>query len=442
MASSRTAIEFLRDPRVRDAPEAERLAFLERRAGLTRGEALEALRLADAAEPRQEHSLSSTLWWGALAAAGAALGGGAALLSRDPSRMESWLSAPLSWLALPEAAQVGADSPGAGSGDRSPPAADALDAVRALLAEHAARHERSLQQLRELMDALASGQRATTAALERLSARLDAAAAGVPSEPLAAPGESAPPAHSNGAMSDGTPASQPRGAAAALRGAHAELFGAPEHGRGSAAPLTPGEQPRPSSSELGSPAEPPSPAVGAPPYTPASTVLPSTPRLSYAELAAHVQQGRPVPGYVQVDDSPIRNGGASPATSEPVRHARPKPWERAGVLGASGSRLDSASRVTELPDSPGGPAAAERLSDDRADSVHSPYVPYRHLRPLDVLSGSGAGGSVDWSEQHLGSGTPATPVGSISATDRALLRRGADSSEYDSGTRIEDVTGL
>ncbi|KAG8470881.1 hypothetical protein KFE25_009302 [Diacronema lutheri] len=339
----RAGAEFLRDSRVRAAPEAERIIFLNQRAGLTREEALEALRLADAAEPRR----ASPMWWGALAATGAALGGGAAVLSREMLRADPALAP-----AAPAPAPASAD------GGAPHSAVAIVDAVRQLLADQEARHERALALLRDELSALVDGHRSMAAGIDQLCARLDAAAAASATCAAVAPLT----ARANGTSPSATPAHVARDATAALRDAHTEML----------VPSPGGD----------SPAQPTPPPVLAPPPTPASVTTSGTPHLSYAQLAQHLHDGKPVPGFVQVDDSPIACS-ASPATGARTRQARPKPWERSAVRSsvspATGVRRPSAGELADIcvreSGSPPSPGAVDCLLDECA-GAQPPYVPY------------------------------------------------------------------
>ncbi|KAJ1628592.1 hypothetical protein T492DRAFT_1017445 [Pavlovales sp. CCMP2436] len=347
----RAGAEFLRDLRVREASEAERMAFLERRAGLTREEALDASRLAAAAaaaEPGRGGE-SSQLWWGAIAAAGAALGGGMALLSsRDSPRWGG--EQPLLHTPPPKhaAAVLSHSSHAPLDPAPSPRAAveaspsQQLESMRQLLAEEEQRHERSAKLLQEQLATLTVGQSAMAGSLERLSTRLDEALATLSArlpEQAARDAASAPatsPARqvaSPSASPRGTPPAMPGGTQSnGLRSAHAEMF----------ASATPG-----------SPAD----LFSLVPPTPASVAGPGVPRLSFAEMISYIQQGLPVPGFLQVDDSPLNGSPLDGCVSTPVsaqtRHARLKPWEREAVSG-SGVRNESVTpRITELEEEPG-----------------------------------------------------------------------------------------
>jgi ribosomal protein L12E/L44/L45/RPP1/RPP2 len=341
----RVGVDFLRDPRVRAAPYDERIHFLQQRAGLTRDEALEASRIADVADGASLVAPGANYrWWGTLAATAAAIGGGMALLSRDLSPRDFITDGPPQ-LELETNAAAKADV-----GDRlghepstREPEPALLNGVRQLLAEYEARHERTTQLLREQLAVLVEGHTTTTAALERLSARLDEAIASATHAPTRA-ADAGPASKAAAATAVSSARAYSASAAAettSLRNAHSELAGA---GLPSS-PFTPAgvgawqtHAPAAHASdglahELDTPALP-SPAPSVPPPTPASAVPSSVARLTYAEMVACVQQGKHAPGYVQVDDRPLGAAEQTPGT-QPTRAARPKPWERAAMVDAS-----------------------------------------------------------------------------------------------------------
>jgi hypothetical protein len=465
----RQGVDFLRDPHVRSRPEAERLAFLEQRAGLTRAEALEASRIAALSEPSHE---SSFPWLGTLAAVGVAIGGGAALLSRQhgpASGLDGLVPPAPQQRAPPPLAFRPADVAAERAAELAPSqkAGLSLSDVRALLAEHEARHEQRTQELREQVDTLLEGQRTTNAAIERLGALLEkailrpppaqplqhiasaqpplpanppplrpAAHSGEPAAALFAE-EAAPPVANGGSGPAASSSARPNGKqaagacgaeSAALRSAFAELRGdgggggeggagasAELHGNGGgggvartvggggaggasmggagAANGAPGGSPkrhgvtgtaRERFEQLDSPAAPtPAPLIGPPP-TPASTVASAggAQRLSLAEMQEYLAAGKEVPGYVHVDDSPI--GLASTPVNASARLARPKPWERAAVLGGSAAHAESSSAWPGEASPPNwAPASHEQAASPTtpgsADSqldVNSPYIPF------------------------------------------------------------------